>query len=219
VQREALETAAPPFDRVALVLATHDHADHFDPAAVWRHLDHNEYAVFVSTPRAVQRVKVTPSTAAIEERLYGTLPAEGQRAKFAVEGIDLDVLNLHHGRQRDPPVANVGFLIDIEGFRVVHLGDTEVPVEELLDYGLAQESIDVAFVPYWQLMGDDGKRLVEEALNPRYVVAMHIPAGNASASYFEPATSLGDLVNQLREVHPGVIILQDPFDTVKIAAR
>jgi L-ascorbate metabolism protein UlaG (beta-lactamase superfamily) len=218
-QRERIETAAPPFDNVHLVLATHDHADHFDAGAVWRHLDNRELSVFVSTSKAVARVRATPSTPDLEERTHVADPPEGQRAKFAVEGINLDVLNLHHGRDRNPPVASLGFLVDIEGFRILHLGDTEVSVEELLVYGLAEESIDVAFVPYWQLNGSNGRRFIEEAIAPKHIVAMHIPAANAAASYFAPAGSLQQLKEQLEEAYPGIIIFQEPLESVKLEPR
>jgi L-ascorbate metabolism protein UlaG (beta-lactamase superfamily) len=202
-----------------LVLATHDHADHFDAGAVWRHLDHQELAVFVSTSEAVARVRATPSTPDLEERTHVANPPEGQRAKYAVEGIDLDVLSLHHGRDRSPPVVNLGFLVDIEGFRVLHLGDTEVSVEELLVYGLAEDSIDVAFVPYWQLVSSHGRRMIDEAIAPRHVVAMHIPAANASASYFDPAESLQQLRAQLEEAYPGIVIFLEPLDSVTLGPR
>jgi len=218
-QRERIETADPPFNLALLVLATHDHADHFDAGAVWRHLDHNELSVFVSTSSAVARVRATPSTPDLEERTHVASPAEGQREQFAVEGIDLDVLNLHHGRDRNPPVGNLGFLVDIEGFRVLHLGDTEVSVEELLAYGLAGESIDVAFVPYWQLTSSHGIRMIEEAIAPRLLVAMHIPVAAAASSYFEPAGSLQELSEQLEESYPGIIILREPFASVKVGPR
>ncbi|MEE8572299.1 MAG: MBL fold metallo-hydrolase [Gemmatimonadota bacterium] len=211
-QRERLETAEPPFDRVQLILATHDHADHFDAGAVWRHLDHNELSVFVSTNQAVARVRATPSTPDLEERTHAASPPEGERGKFAVEGIDLDVLNLHHGRDRDPPVENVGFLVDIEGFRVLHLGDTEVSVEELLVYELYRDSIDVAFVPYWHLTDTSSRRMIEEAIKPRRIVAMHIPAADAAAAYFEPAESLQELLAQLEENYPGIILFREPFE-------
>jgi len=203
-------------DRVQLVLATHDHADHFDAGAVWRHLDHNALSVFVSTPQAVARVRATPSTPDLEERTYATFPPEGQREKFAVEGIDLDVLNLHHGTDRDPPVENVAFLVDIEGFRVLHLGDTEASVEDLSAYELSADSIDVAFVPYWYLMDPSDRRIIDAAIKPGHIVAMHIPVENAAPSYFGSAGSLAALEARLRENYPGILILQEPFASTRI---
>ncbi|MCP4653821.1 MAG: MBL fold metallo-hydrolase, partial [bacterium] len=45
---EKLETAQPPFDDVDLILATHNHGDHFDARSVVRHLRHNPRAVFLA---------------------------------------------------------------------------------------------------------------------------------------------------------------------------
>ena len=44
-------------DNVDLILATHNHADHFDPIAVGRHLRANPEARFVSTKQAVKSLR------------------------------------------------------------------------------------------------------------------------------------------------------------------
>lgn len=215
-QRERIERAEPPFDHVQLVLATHAHADHFDAAAVWRHLEYNEMAVFVSTNEAVVRVVATPSTPDIDERAIRSYPEAGVRDRFAVEGIDLDVLNLHHGRERQAPVQNVGFVVDIEGFRAFHMGDAETTVEELLVYGLPSDSLDVAFVPFWHLTSDHGQRMIDEAIRPRRVVAVHIPSADAAAPYFGSAGSLDALVARLEADFPDIIIVLEPMQTVRV---
>lgn len=215
--REQLEKAEPPFDQVQLVLATHDHADHFDAGAIWRHLDYNEQAVFVSTNQAVTRVRATPSTPEIDERTYAAVPPEGSRAEYALEGIDLDVINLHHGRNRNPPVENVGFLVDIEGFHILHVGDAETSVEELMVHELFRDSIDVAFLPYWLLVDTVDRRIVDEAIRPGRIVAMHLPAANAAASYFGSAGTLPMLEAQLMELYPGIVIMRESFDRRRIA--
>jgi len=214
-QRERIERAEPPFDHVQLVLATHARADHFDAAAVWRHLEYNDLAVFVSTNEAVARVVATPSTPEIDERAVASYPETGVRDRFAVEGIDLDVLNLH-GRNRQPPVQNIGFVVDIEGFRALHMGEAETTVEELLVYGLPGDSLDVAFVPFWHLTSDYGRRMIDEAIRPRRLVAMHIPSAGAAPSYFGSAGSLDSLVAQLEAGFPGIIIFREPMQSVRV---
>jgi len=215
-QRERIERAEPPFDQVQLVLVTLADADHFDAAAVWRHLEYNELAVFVSTNEAVARVVATPSTPEVDERAIASYPEAGARDRFAVEGIDLDVLNLHHGLERQPPVQSVGFVVDIEGFRAFHMGDAETTVEELLVYGLPGDSLDIAFLPFWHLTSDHGRRMIDEAIRPRRVVAMHIPPADAAPSYFGSVGSLDALVARLEADFPGIIIFREPMQSVRV---
>ncbi len=214
--RETIERAEPPFDTVDLVLATHYHADHFDAGAVWRHLDYNPRAVFVSTPQAVARVAATPSSADLEERTIASYPNEGTRERLEFMGITFDVLNLHHGRTRRPSVQNIGFVVDIEGFRVLHMGDTEVTVEELISQALDRDSIDVAFIPYWHLLDESGKRLVDMAIRPRRIVAIHVPAASAAPSYFTPVETLEALVTQLESDFPGIVVFREPLQQIEV---
>ncbi len=214
--REEIERAEPPFDTVDLVLATHDHADHFDAGAVWRHLDYNPRAVFVSTPQAAARVIATPSSTELEERVVASHPAAGTRERLSFAGIEFDVLSLHHGRERRPPVVNIGFVVNIDGFRVLHVGDTEVSVDELIPHALDQDSVDVAFIPYWHLLSESGKRLVDQAIRPGQLIAVHVPAGSAAPSYFAPLRTLDALVQQLEQDYPGIVVFRDPMTAVMV---
>lgn len=214
--REKIERAESPFDEVELVLATHYHADHFDAGAVWRHLDYNASAVFVSTPQAAARVVATPSSAELEERVIASYPAEGTRERLSFAGIEFDVLNLHHGRERRPSVANIGFVIYIEELRVLHVGDTEVSVDELMPYALHEDSIDVAFIPYWHLLSEAGKGLVD-LIQPQRLVAIHVPSPSSAPSYFTPLRTLDALVTQLERDYPGIVVFREPFQRIELA--
>ena len=114
VPRRQAEEAAGSFAGVDLVLASHHHGDHFDPRAVGRHLIHNQGARFVSTQQALERLRRGfDGYDRVAGRVAGFWPGEGERAAFSHAGIRLTVLNLHHGRGRNPPVQNLGLLIDV----------------------------------------------------------------------------------------------------------
>lgn len=128
--RSKLEAAQPPFDGVDLVLATHFHDDHFDPRAVGRFLAAAPQARFVSTPQAVERLRTEyDGFEGIAPRVRAVLPAEGDAERLESDGVALTVYNLHHGRGR--PIENLGFLVEVGGARLLHVGDTMVDAEEL----------------------------------------------------------------------------------------
>jgi L-ascorbate metabolism protein UlaG (beta-lactamase superfamily) len=212
-QRDRLERAVGAFAEVRLVLATHHHADHFDAEAVRRFLEHNPLAVFVSTERAVQLVvEEGPVDPGLRRRLIAATPLEGETVRYNFDGVELEVLNLHHGRDRQPQVDNLGFLVDVGGFRVLHVGDTEATFEELMEYRLAESAIDAAFIPYWNLVWGE-EDLVERAIAPGYLVAMHLPAAGAPASYFGEAGESDELVRRLAEAYPDILIFGEPMES------
>ena len=104
----ALRRAEPPYDDVDLVLTTHVHADHFDPLETGLHLTANPKAVFVSTEQVVSKLKKSfNGFDGIADRVRAVSPEEG--TVVVLEDLGLAVLNLHHGRERQPVIENNGY--------------------------------------------------------------------------------------------------------------
>lgn len=177
--REKIEGVRPPFDGIDLILATHHHADHFDANAVGAHLTGNPRGLFVSTEQAENRLRSNfAGFEAVRERVRGLHPAEGERVEIRTGKVLVHVLNLHHGRDR--PVQNLGFLIEIGGMTLLHVGDTLASKADLDRHDLASERIDIAFLPFWYLEDDAWRTAVREAIRPEHIIVMHVPEPRAS---------------------------------------
>lgn len=171
-QRDLLEQARAPFDGVDAVFATHFHDDHFNAHSVLAHLAHNPQAMFFSTNQAVNKLRATGKFDAHQSRVVAALPKEGERVRHEHRGVRVQLLNIHHGRSR--PVENLGFLIEIAGKRILHIGDSEAESTVFQKYEMANDRIDVAFLPFWYFQSEDWKRAVREQIQPRHIVVMHI---------------------------------------------
>jgi L-ascorbate metabolism protein UlaG (beta-lactamase superfamily) len=170
--RESMENARELFADVDAVFATHVHYDHFDAQAVRKHLAHNPRALFFSTPQVADALRAAGELHGIEARVVAALPPEGERFAGEHPSLDVQLLNLHHGRSQ--PTENLGVLVEIAGKRVLHIGDSEAEAAVFEKYGVAEDAIDVAFLPFWYLLDEDHKRTVREHIKPRHIVVMHI---------------------------------------------
>lgn len=205
--RPKLEGAKAPFDGVDLVLTTHEHADHFGPRAVVRHLTANGKAHFLSTPRAAERVRARlGKTPEVRKRVHHALPDEGKTVTTTHGGVKVRVLRLHHGRGRN--VRNLGFLIELGGLKLLHVGDTEVVGKEIAPLGLAKEKIDVALLPAWLLTYPHWRKMVRDDIKPRAIVVMHMPVKTAPASYFGSDKSYAKRVAIIRREFPKAKIFE-----------
>lgn len=171
-QRELLEQARAPFDGTDAVFATHFHDDHFNADSVLAHLTHNPQAMFFSTNQAANKLRATGKFETHQSRIVAALPKEGERLRHEHRGISVQLLNIHHGRGR--PIENLGFLIEIGGKRILHIGDSQAESTVFQQYELAKDRIDVAFLPFWYFQSEDWKRAVREQIQPRHIVVMHI---------------------------------------------
>lgn len=212
--REKLEKAAAPFDSVDLALATHYHADHFDPMAVSRHLSSNPRALFVSTPQAVEKLKATePQFSSLKSRVIAAAPKEGERVRITHRGIATQALNVHHGRNR--PIENLGFLVEIAGRKLLHIGDAEATAADLATYELPKEAIDIAFVPYWYFLSDGLKKAVSEQLRPHHIVVMHIPPLNEEDDWIKQRGGWTKVLNGIRADFPNAVIFEREMESKK----
>jgi L-ascorbate metabolism protein UlaG (beta-lactamase superfamily) len=165
-ERDRLERARPPYDRVDAILITHWHEDHFNAEAVAAHLSLNGRATLISSPEVVARVRAAaPHLPAA--RLQGVLPAPGASTLLRVGGLPVRVLRIRH----------VGFLIG-EREAVLHTGDAD-PAADNFALLRALPPVDLALVPFWFMQSASNRQFVRDSIAPRRVVALHLPPDDA----------------------------------------
>ena len=165
--------AQPPFDGVDLILATHEHLDHFSPELVARYMRENPHTLFISTKSAVRQLLEEDKD--LRQRTRGVDLKAGERKQIDVEGMELEAIFISHGV---PDLLNLGFIITVDGVKLLHTGDLSpdhVRVSHLQEYGLPGEQIDVAFVPYFLLTMEEYHAHVTEGIQPTYLIPMHYP--------------------------------------------
>ncbi|HSC77542.1 MAG TPA: MBL fold metallo-hydrolase [Candidatus Acidoferrales bacterium] len=203
-RRDEVETARPPFDAAKLVLVSHHHADHFDAAAVARYLVHNFRAVLVSSPQVCDAVAEQLNDDVILRNRVRKVSPQGDRpVSVTIEGITVQAYRVSHGSGRHAQVQNLGHLVTLGGWKILHIGDSDADELELKSFGWAKEKIDVAFIPFWYLADKKGSEAIKRHVRARIVVAMHIPPEEVDQRAAE-----------IRAFFPDAIIFAQPFETM-----
>ena len=180
-EREKIETAKPPFDRIDLILVSHMHLDHFHSEAVGRHLQHNQKAQLVSSQQVVNEVeKNFKGFAAIKARVTTVTPPWQDRVAMKTAGVDFEILGLRHGTERHAAIQNLGHIVKLGGKKILHIGDADTSLENFEKLNLDEEQIDIALLPYWFLIGSEGQTIVREHIKPKYIIAVHISPAESS---------------------------------------
>ena len=194
-QREKIETAQAPFDKIDLILVSHLHLDHFHPESVGLHLKHNPKATLVSSQQVADEIeKNFKDYQAIKSRVVRVTPQWKEKVAMKAAGIEFEVLGVRHVNERFRWIQNLGHLIKLGGKKILHLGDADTAVENFAQLKLAEERIDLAFIPDWFLLGKDGQTIVREYIKPKRIIAVHISPAQAE-----------QVTGQIKQVFPEAV--------------
>ncbi len=157
---EKMRKGEPPFDGVSLMLVTHNHSDHFDPALAVRYLETRPEVTLV-----------VPADAVADMRAQST---DWEKiAPRVVNGIPVTAFRTLHGRNETP--MNLMYLFDVGGRRIFHEGDSNASPKEWWCFGLGGESIDLALVHFWMPAVPEQAGFLREVLVPAHIALTHLP--------------------------------------------
>ena len=152
------------------ILFTHHHGDHFSTALASNYLKSNSKAVVFGAQQ------ITDSLKTFKDQSFTITTSD--YIKQTIELVDLKVtgMKVDHAGKRHRSIQNVGFIVELDHQKILHLGDTswleEIKLFDQLQ--LVQEQIDIAILPYWMLLEEDASSLLKKYINPKHTIATHI---------------------------------------------
>ncbi|MEE8371587.1 MAG: MBL fold metallo-hydrolase [Sphingomonadales bacterium] len=199
--RERIETAEAEFSNLDLVLITHSHIDHFDADAVARHFKSNPAARLISTTEVVAALNELVSAYRMEAVEPSLTPVQRDFG-----GIRVTVFNLHHGEANS--TQNLGFLFEIDGVSIFHLGDTMADREDLKAAGLNKLKVDIALVPFWYYLSEERAKQLDGILKAGLIVPIHLPKPDADKDYIKRFGGFAGLQEAIEKIRPNTILFE-----------
>ena len=130
-------------------------------------------------------------------------PAPGTSRREVVDGTVVEVLGIPHtGGWRHRGVAHLGYVVELGGRRVLHVGDADVSEAAFAALRLDTARIDVALLPLWAVTSAEGRRVIARWIRPRQVVALHVGAGEGARA-----------TDAVRAALPGAVTFARPLET------
>lgn len=205
-----IETGRSPFTNINVLLISHIHRDHFDLPSTVRFLKSHPATVVVAPVQASEQIRkafagdsrvLSQVHAATLERNSITTRDEG--------GVQVGRFPLTHG-----DVENAVYLLFLDGRTVLHLGDADLPMKGLAQFGLSHQHIDLAFIPFWQLTEDP--RRIQTQIAARVVVPIHLitnPTTESSKGYMEHVGGRDGMLRKIRSAFPNAAIFSAPLES------
>lgn len=176
---DSIINGAGNYKGVWATLTTHIHRDHFSSDLTSRFLEQQPDAIAIVPKQAVDSFSFRNDYSLLKDKIIG-VNKSSQTGTIRGKGYTIYAFNIHHTyQQRHSAIQNVGYIIDVNGKRVFHAGDTDAPIELYQRLKLHEYNIDVAILPSWLLCGENGKRITEELIKPKHIIVTHIEPGPA----------------------------------------
>jgi len=184
-----MQNGETPFDDIDVILFTHRHRDHFSAAPVLQRLTNDPSGVLVGPPQMMDELRnAKPELEGLGERVREVEVDLFGSSELEVAGIHIRAIRLRHSRymvkdeatgteyNRHEGVENLIYLIDVGGFKMIHVGDAVLSQNlELFEEGRFPEvDVDIAFLEFFD-WSDETKTILDRWMTPDRVVFMHLP--------------------------------------------
>lgn len=177
--RTQMEQGKAPFNDMDLVLVSHIHADHFGASTCARQLKNNPKTVLIGSSQIRDSLRKTVYFNQVKNQLKIATRTE----QVTINQIPVKILKIAHGwPSRHGWVKNFGYVVDMDGQKVLHIGDARLFEPIFKELALQKENIEVAILPMWFNVSEEGKKLVEKYIRPKHIIASHISVGDEKQS-------------------------------------
>lgn len=164
-----------PFNKIDLMLITHNHEDHFNDSIVVAYLNKSSENVLIAPPSVTNAILKKAASKKYENQLVGLDKINQEKNDTTINGIRIRSFFILHDSR--PQIEHVGYVIDFGGSKVFHSGDSNG--SDIAEYGnlrLQKEQIDLALLNFYGFWGTNEERFfTEKYILPKRISLMHIP--------------------------------------------
>jgi L-ascorbate metabolism protein UlaG (beta-lactamase superfamily) len=125
---------------------------------------------------------------------------------------------MHHGRDREPPIENDAFVLELAGWKLLHMGDSQCTAQELGAFGLDEAEVDVAFVPSWYLDAGPWKGAIDAEIRPGRTVVMHLAPDWTREQETSNQRESRAQVGRILEAYPQAVVFEEVAEVRRFEA-
>ena len=181
--RAAIMQGSPPYDDIDAVFISHYHEDHFSAVDVLQLMRAQTGTRLYAPTQAViaMRDVAGDGDERVFERVTGLdLEYGDSPVRIRTDHLTIDAAYVPHSGwpTSHTDVQNIVFRVSLEnGGTVMHMGDADAHTVhfEMDEEYWEDERVDLALPPYWFFMSNSGREILENRINVRHSIGIHVP--------------------------------------------
>jgi len=190
------------FDDIDLALASHRHHDHNQPRFACQFMQGSESAQFYSGSQVIGLMREKCREFIVTSpRIHEISPQYEAPESITAGTAKISVFLLSHGTRKYARIQNYGHLIEMGGLTTLHVGDAAMDPTDFARFGIENVKVDVALIPFWYFQPGPGSVVVDDHINARFKIAVHIPPDE-----------MEEVKAHMQAEFPKVMILENPLD-------
>lgn len=162
-----------PIGQIDIALFTHDHQDHFDLASTKKFVEMNNKVLVVGPKSLCTQLRQVLLGDKDRSRII-TSDLAGVPIDYG-DGISIKSISIPHEGKKYLDVENIGFLIDLYGIKVLHLGDAALTEMANSRFRVLTDQVDVALLNFPFVTLGRGRQIISEVIRPGKVYVLHLP--------------------------------------------
>ena len=159
-----------------IMLITHKHGDHFSAKLTAEFLKAGRDNIAVGPQQVIDEVTQYATENDISFQQNQTLainPSNDSSVISTINEVTLTTFRFDHENEQFKNIENNVYLLEVEGQRILHIGDAKMSFEPF-QTKLASQEIDLSILPFWFISNDIGNKIINEHLNKSEIVLAHI---------------------------------------------
>ncbi|MEP2653611.1 MAG: MBL fold metallo-hydrolase [Paraglaciecola sp.] len=181
--RRAIFAGHAPYDNLTAIVISHAHGDHFSANDVLRYLGAYPSTQLIAPKQAIDELIKLPKSLDIRPQIRGIeLAINDAPVTINVAGLMVEAVRIPHaGWPSRANIENLVFRVTLNHAKspitIMHLGDADPDDNHYIPYKRywQQRVTDTAFPPYWFYFSAEGNDILNEILNVKNSVGLHVP--------------------------------------------
>ncbi len=171
---EAVTTAKAPFADMDCMLHTHWHPDHFDASHIESYLRAGGKAKILLPRQTADLINKSYVSRFQEQFILLDDNMDGKRV-YEDQDLTISAYGFSHEGKDSEDVDTWGYLIQLEGKTIFHVGDARIQDKNYEKWGFNAMDLDLLIVPFPYIARKDGVTLIKKHLDAKKIIVSHLP--------------------------------------------